>query len=665
VWRTSDASLDAPAAAYAKMSPQRPAFAARLRVHPEISAAVAAGLPVVALESSIICHGMDWPANLTTALACEAAVRAAGAVPATVAVLDGTPLVGCSAADLRHIAGLARDRASSGVRKVARRDLAKVVCDRACGGTTVSATMALAKMAGVRVFATGGVGGVHRGVAESWDVSADVAALADTPVLLVCAGVKTILDVPKTLEALESASVPVVTLRPDAGEFPAFYTRRSGVPTPDTVDSEEEAAGVAAAQLELGRAGMLMAVPIPHRHEADSGLIASALEVAMAEKDQQGVSGRETTPFLLARIADLTRDHSLRANMELVKNNAAVAARIAGHMCAMQRSGNEEVGGGGLSVVVAGGCAVDITAAVRGELRRGTSNPGSVSLSVGGVGRNVAEAVRSVGARVCLWSAVGDDGLGQFVLSQLRCSGLADGIAVLPGAVTATYCAVNKSDGDLDTAISDMEIFAEQLPALRGDDLAASFRGAKMLCIDANLNAKDIGALARLARLHGLRVWFEPVSVSKSVRLFAVDGAFASVHYLSPNVDELTSMWSHCYAKQGTQRGSQSIGAMAEDLLNLHQQQGGQSMWIVVTRGAEGLSLFQLAGGDLINTHVPAAPVPGGVVASTSGAGDTLAGSMIACLAEGLSIYEAATLGVEKAAARCAQKETVPMRAKL
>lgn len=182
----------------ARMKMSAPSFAARLRVSAEVSAALAAGRAVVALESSIICHGMDYPANLQTARACEAAVRAAGAVPATVAVLDGAPLVGVSPAALRRLAELARDRAASAVRKIARRDIAKAVHDRASGGTTVSATLALAALAGVPVFATGGVGGVHRGVAESWDISADVAALAATPVLLVCAGVKTILDVPKT-----------------------------------------------------------------------------------------------------------------------------------------------------------------------------------------------------------------------------------------------------------------------------------------------------------------------------------------------------------------------------------------------------------------------------------------------------------------------------------
>lgn len=463
----------------------------------------------------------------------------------------------------------------------------------------------------------------------------------------------------------------MVTLRPEDGQFPAFYTRKSGVRSPDAVHSEEEAAGVAAAQLEMRTAGMLLAVPIPARYEADPAVIAAALETATQEKEAQGISGRETTPFLLARIAELTQDHSLKANMHLVENNAATAARIAVLMCARAQRPEQQQhpAGEDVRVVVAGGCAVDVTAApaAGAPLRRGTSNPGTISLGVGGVGRNVASAACAAGVRALLVSAVGDDALGRVVLARAREEGLADGVAVVPGATTAAYCALNHGDGDLETAVADMQILEQPLPALaRGAPaLNAALATAGMLCIDANLSARDVGALAALARRHEVRVWFEPVSVAKCVRVFEAGGSFAALHFMSPNAAELASMWRHCFQKQqrpAARPGSPSRDAMAEDLLLLHRQQGGQSLCIVCTLGVEGLAVYR-AGERVL--RVPAAPVPGGVVASTSGAGDTLAGCMIGRMALGDSVEASARVAVVAAAACCARKETTLVQAKL
>ena len=309
-------------AALATMHADPPIPSRLLALAPEVAEALAAGRPVVALESTIITHGMPWPANVETARAVEATVRAHGAVPATIAVLGGKLRVGLPDAELE---ALARDRS---VRKLSRRDLAAAIAQGWSGGTTVAATMLCAAWAGVRVFATGGIGGVHRGGHVTMDVSADLTELARTPVAVVCAGCKAILDIPRTLEVLETFGVPVVGYGCD--EVPAFYTRGSGCPAPLRLDHPREVASLLDAQWSLGlRTGVLVTNPIPEAHAMDRAEIDGAITAALAEADAQGVTGKEVTPFLLARVAALTGERSLRSNIALVQDNARVAATIA------------------------------------------------------------------------------------------------------------------------------------------------------------------------------------------------------------------------------------------------------------------------------------------------------------------------------------------------
>jgi pseudouridine-5'-phosphate glycosidase len=292
-----------------------------VRMSAEVQAAVAAGKPVVALESTIISHGMPFPQNLATARAVEGDVRAAGAVPATVAILDGVPWVGLDDAALERLA-----RAGTLAKKTSRRDLPFVFAQRLTGATTVSATMLLAAAAGVHVFVTGGIGGVHRGASDTWDVSADLAELARTPVMVVCAGAKSILDIPKTLEVLETGGVPVAVFGAD--DFPAFYTRQSGVRAPWRVDDPADAAAAMLAARGMG-GGMLIAVPIPEANAADGAVVERATQAALAEADALHLKGADITPFLLKRVAELTCGDSLTANIALVRHNATVGARIA------------------------------------------------------------------------------------------------------------------------------------------------------------------------------------------------------------------------------------------------------------------------------------------------------------------------------------------------
>jgi len=278
---------------------------------------------VVALESTIISHGMPHPRNVATALAVENTVREGGAVPATIAVLDGRLKVGLSEDEISRLG-----EQGPKVIKTSRRDLPFVIANEKDGATTVAATMIIANMAGISVFATGGIGGVHRGVAETMDISADLEELAQSSVAVVCAGVKSVLDIGRTLEYLETVGVPVVGYQTDI--LPAFYTRASEFPVDYRINTAADAAAAMKIKLDLRLpGGMVVAVPIPEEHALDADTIDSIIEEAIAEMNRQGISGKDATPFLLQRIADRTHGESLEANIQLVLNNARVAADIA------------------------------------------------------------------------------------------------------------------------------------------------------------------------------------------------------------------------------------------------------------------------------------------------------------------------------------------------
>ena len=293
-----------------------------LVVQREVAEALEAGRPVVALESTIITHGMPFPQNLETALAVAQEVRAGGAVPATIAILEGRIRVGLTGAELRDLASL------DSTAKVSRADLPAILAAGKAGSTTVAATMICAALAGIRVFATGGIGGVHRGAELSFDVSADLQELARSPVAVVCAGAKAILDLPKTLEVLETLGVPVITFGSEV--FPAFYSHDSGLPASLRCDTPEEIAGVMASKWRLGlEGGLVVANPIPAEAEIPAVEMEEKIAAALAEADAQGIHGKAVTPFLLSRLEALTQGESLAANVALVRNNARLAAAIA------------------------------------------------------------------------------------------------------------------------------------------------------------------------------------------------------------------------------------------------------------------------------------------------------------------------------------------------
>ena len=298
-----------------------------LDLAPEVAEALENGRPVVALESTIISHGMPYPKNVETAMLVEKTIRDNGAVPATIAVIGGRLKAGLSREEIEYLG-----KAGRAVAKASRRDLAALVAAGKDGATTVTTTMIIAHMAGIDIFATGGIGGVHRGAETTMDISADLEELGSTPVMVVCAGAKSILDLGLTLEYLETKGVPVIGYGTD--ELPAFYTRQSGFGVDYRADSPAQLASMFSAQKELGmKGGMLVTNPIPEEYAMDKAVIDAAIEQALRESVEQGVHGKETTPFLLARVVELTGGSSLESHIQLVLNNAALAAKTAVELC--------------------------------------------------------------------------------------------------------------------------------------------------------------------------------------------------------------------------------------------------------------------------------------------------------------------------------------------
>ena len=298
-----------------------------LDIAPEVAEALKNGKPVVALECTIISHGMPYPKNVETAMLVEKTIRDNGAVPATIAIIGGRLKAGLSAEEIEYLG-----KAGTGVAKASRRDLAALVAAGKDGATTVTTTMIIAHMAGISVFATGGIGGVHRGAETTMDISADLEELGGTPVMVVCAGAKSILDLGLTLEYLETKGVPVIGYGTD--ELPAFYTRHSGFGVDYRADSPAQLAGMFKAQKELGlKSGMLVTNPIPEEYAMDKAVIDAAIDQAMKESIEQGIHGKETTPFLLAKVVELTGGSSLESNIRLVLNNATLAAKTAVELC--------------------------------------------------------------------------------------------------------------------------------------------------------------------------------------------------------------------------------------------------------------------------------------------------------------------------------------------
>ncbi|KAJ5286772.1 hypothetical protein N7478_002458 [Penicillium angulare] len=587
-----------------------------LKVSEEVRDAVATGKPVVALETTIYTHGFPYPDNIALAQLLESVVRANGGVPATIGILGGIAKVGMSAEEIVELASTAENKSAL---KVSRRDLG-YICGMGLagkpihGGTTISGTMILSQLAGIKIFGTGGLGGVHRGAEISMDISADLTELGRTPVTVISSGCKSFLDIPRTLEYLETEGVCVGTFadgREGSVDFPAFFTRDSGVRSPRVIQNEAEAAAIVYAQSQLPvSSGIHFANPVPLEASVPKAEMDRVIEEAIRLADVEGYHGSDNTPFVLAKIKELSGGKSVIANRALIESNVQRATRVAVELAKL-----EELDRGGAArempafpsiprsnedtpkpqitvpeptlkqevpttskstensdVLVAGSLAIDLSCdytpfgdeRVQVAPTPHTSNPAIIGQSLGGVGHNVALAANYVGSDVLFCSVVADDLSGKAALASLETEGLSTaGIQILPstsGNRTAQYICINDSKKDLLVAMADMGIV--ELPAKELDfdgfwEPLIERTKPKWFVVDANWRPEVLDKWVSLAKKHGARVAFEPVSTAKARRLFTNDtGSSCSpvigpvqtipnhtVSLACPNRFELSSMY--------------------------------------------------------------------------------------------------------------------------
>lgn len=623
----------------------------RLQVAPEVEEAIKNGSPVVALESTIVAHGMPYPQNYQVAQEVQSILRSKGVIPATIAVKDGVGKIGLSDEELHE---LALD--GSNALKVSTRELSLLMgtSDKRWGATTVASTMTLAHLAGISTFVTGGIGGVHRDGHISMDVSTDLTELSRTPVVVICAGIKSILDISRTLEVLETLAVPTVTFR--ANDFPAFFSPTSGVKTPWRVDSAQEVAEayLAARALDL-RHGMLVGVP---NDDPAGERVEQAIQDALQQASDRGIVGQALTPFILKTVAEQTEGESLRSNIALVMSNARVGADIAKAISEKRSSTAiftdassstvQEYGSSSSKVIVLGGAVVDIVAksAKGSRLILGTSNPGSCVEADGGVGRNVAEVLGRLGCQPLLYTAVGDDDRGRGLMQRFVEIGGIDHSHVVPTSGTATYLAVLDGGGDLHTAVADMKVF-EHMPA----PTSMSLRSVQYVVMDANPPNSVLEATAQIANDHGVKVCLEPTSVPKA-RLVAENlGLLSCISYAFPNVDELMAMADRITDNPGFMEADLSrtpnLGHEDSAAAILLQHMHPTMACLVVTMGDKGVLLATKEQEELSFQHFPVRDKV--AVFNSTGAGDSLCGAFIAALIHGKSNVEAIECGMEAA----------------
>ncbi|KFP88893.1 hypothetical protein N310_13890, partial [Acanthisitta chloris] len=509
-------------------------------IHPSVQEALMEGRPVVALESTIVTHGMAYPLNLSMARKVEEIVRSNGAVPATVGIVKGQIHVGLTDEELEFLAS------SKNAVKVSRRDYPFVLSQGLSGGTTVSGTMIAAHKAGIPVFVSGGIGGVHREGENTLDVSADLTELGRTPVAVVSAGAKSILDIGRTLEYLETQGVCVAAFG-ESREFPAFFSRQSGFQAPYHVRDEEEAAKLIDSALGLGlSSGVLIAVPCPKEQAASGQVIEEAIQLALSEARAKGITGKEVTPFMLQKITELTAGKSLDSNLALIYNNAKVGSCIAVALSKRQkarRKGNlpQRENMSPPQPVVIGGINVDFIAKAQNPdiLGGGQTNAGRVRRTFGGVGRNLADCLSRLGQTPLLLSAVGKDEHLESVLHYCHHMDMS-AVLQLEGKNTATYCAVITSAGELSIGLGDMDIhhqITEQYVSQFKDKLCQ----APLVCIDGNVPLSTIQYVCQLAREHHLAVCYEPTDENKASKPFLSD-SWKALTYISPNLQELRAI---------------------------------------------------------------------------------------------------------------------------
>ncbi|KAJ3076778.1 hypothetical protein HDU98_000078 [Podochytrium sp. JEL0797] len=613
---------------------------------------------------------MPYPSNVETASAVESIIRSTGATPATIALLNGHVHIGLSSAELDRL-GQSTDAV-----KASRRDLGVVLSKKWTGSTTVAATSLLAHLAGIKVFVTGGIGGVHRGGEDSLDVSADLTELSKTPVAVVCAGVKAILDIGRTLEYLETQGVPVVTYK--SSSLPAFYTPTSKFAGIARMESPEECAGMIQAQLDLGMTnGSVIACPIPVADvEIDGEILDAVIAEAVNEAQELGVKGKDITPFLLAKVKDVTQGKSLKANVALIKNNALIGGQIAVALSKLNKQSTTSLYSPSPvacntqnKIVIFGATNLDITSKFNASESTGKSASGTVRFSLGGVGRNMAEAAFRLGGNVHFVSLIADDSAGQILQSQMSQKQLPmSGIQILPSTATtktAFYNGVLSSTGDCITGVADMTLHSQigLTPETRVDSLLATSH-PNLIAFDANVDSHVFTSCIRHACQHHIPCLFEATSIPKSIKLFeTLDQGISmsqlrqAIHFVTPNALELDAMYNAAISRNLVAAFTplEAPSAMASgtwetsDTIPKAISLSGLFPVVIVKLGRQGVLLVMPSSpdnaapdlgstecfvvGDKIVVHIPSEVVDASKVVSVTGAGDSLVGAVMAGIA--------------------------------
>jgi len=500
----------------------------RLCISPEVQDALDKHKPIVALESTIITHGMDYPVNLQTALEVESQVRENGAIPATIAIIAGKIHVGLDKKTIEYLATLPRSQ----VRKCSRRDLAYILAHKENGSTTVAATMYIAHLAGIKIFATGGIGGVHRGAETTFDISADLVELSKTPVAVVSAGVKSILDIPKTLELLETLGVPVISYGSEW--FPDFYTDNSGLKAPFKADTPEECAKI----IEEGHAlnlenGLLIGVPVPKGKGADPAHIKSAISEAIDESLKKGIKGAAVTPFLLKKVADLTSGESVKSNIELIKNNAKIAAQISVKIMELYYNYCQKY-----DVVLCGGSNIDIIGKSI-HFEKDNSNIGKVSFIPGGCTQNIMGCLHKLQySKMLFLTSIGQDEFGEKLQKIFEDQRLKkEGIYINNDYKTGTYMCIMDENKNAN-GISDMEIH-EKIPISHFAKFEKEINNSKILGLDANLSIEVLNYLCEIGK--NCFITFDPISEEKTMKLLEKN-LLARVSLLKGNKKQMKTL---------------------------------------------------------------------------------------------------------------------------
>uniref|UniRef100_A0A1B6M7Z3 Carbohydrate kinase PfkB domain-containing protein n=1 Tax=Graphocephala atropunctata TaxID=36148 RepID=A0A1B6M7Z3_9HEMI len=627
-----------------------------IEVSQEVRSALDASRPVVALESTIITHGMPHPHNLETALQVENIIRDQNAVPATIAVVKGKLKVGLSPQDISYLASSSKDN----VIKTSRRDLAYVLSKGLSGGTTVSGTMVAASSVGIKIFVTGGIGGVHRGGECTMDISADLTELGRTRLAVVCSGVKSILDIGRTLEYLETQGVCVATFGPTS-DFPAFYTRRSGHLAPYQVTSAEEAANLVHSldQLQL-QSGLLIAVPVPEENQLiDDVVMESAIEKALKVAEERKITGKAVTPFILQQVSELTAGRSLQTNIALIKNNALIGAKIAVALAEAkwEKKKNEmdkpaqntsqifaRPKTTQLSPIVIGGSILDSVVSVQEPFKvEGRTLAARIRQSGGGVGRNIADALGKLSLSPRLVTAVGNDQYGNFLLHRTMDHLEHEAVLVSPDLPTACYTVVLDQTGEFRVGLGDMEVHSLISP----EHVRQHLGSTSAVVMDGNSPPDTIRFILEYCSKYAIPVIFEPTDVKKAAVPFQFE-LWKYLRLITPNIKELWEIATAIGLDVGIAPEDTSSTSI-EEIASMATPLAEHIQTVIVTLGARGVLM--------VGRLEPSAPVTARYYASTrldqvtsvSGAGDCLAAGVVSGLLAGMDEPRCVSAGLAAA----------------